>query len=209
MKDTISKSDWLAAQVCPAMAWYGFRSSPSAPTEAERFRMQQGQEVGALARQLYPAGILISDVNGETAAEITAALLAETGTQVLFEATAKSGPFIAKADILQRHGSGWHVLEVKSSFADTGKLKDLLDDIAYTVMVFRRAGVLISKASLLLLSRSFRFGDGPDRLFEMVTSLMHVVQSSVGVDCEAAMMKSWRRSNRGRCRMICGARLSR
>jgi len=117
--------------------------------------MQQGQEVGALAR-------------GETAAEITAALLAETGTQVLFEATAKSGPFIAKADILQRHGSGWHVLEVKSSFADTGKLKDLLDDIAYTVMVFRRAGVLISKASLLLLSRSFRFGDGPDRLFEMV-----------------------------------------
>jgi len=94
--------------------------------------------------------------------------MADPATQTLFEATATSDPFVAKADILERHTSGWHIIEVKSSFADTSQLKDLIDDLAYTVFVFQRAGVSIARASLLLLSRSFRFGDGPDRLFQVV-----------------------------------------
>ena len=44
MKETIAKSDWLKAQQCPAMAWHGLRTASQAPNEADRFRMQQGQE---------------------------------------------------------------------------------------------------------------------------------------------------------------------
>jgi hypothetical protein len=168
MISTIAKADWLSAQKCQAMGWYALRAESTLPTEAERFRMEQGQEIGALARQLYPAGVLVSPASGMTAADLTAALMADGSIQILFEAAVVSDPFVAKADIIQRGNAGWHILEVKSSFADTDKLKDLIDDLAYTVMVFRRCGATVTKASLLLLSRGFRFGEGPEHLFEMV-----------------------------------------
>jgi hypothetical protein len=57
---------------------------------------------------------------------------------------------------------------VKSSLSDTGKIEELVDDLAYTVMVFKRGGLPVTKASLLLLSRNYRFGDSPDHLFEEI-----------------------------------------
>jgi hypothetical protein len=168
MKETIAKFDWLTAQQCPAMAWHGLRSAPQPPNEADRFRMQQGQEIGDLARKLYPDGILISRAEGKAPAEITHELIADTAKEILFEATALAAPFVAKADILQRQNGAWHILEVKSRFSDTSKVDELVDDLAYTVMVFKRAGLPVDKASLVLLSRGFRFGDPPDRLFDVV-----------------------------------------
>jgi len=58
MKETIAKYDWLSAQQCQPMAWHAFRAASAPPNEADRFRMEQGQEVGALARKLYADGIL-------------------------------------------------------------------------------------------------------------------------------------------------------
>jgi CRISPR/Cas system-associated exonuclease Cas4 (RecB family) len=157
------------------MAWHGLRAAAAAPKEAELFRMQQGQEIGALARQLHPGGILITRTDGKTAAETTLELLADRSTEIFFEATALAVPFIAKADILQRLTGAWHVLEVKSRFSD-GKLGELVNDLAYTVMVFKRAGLPVSQASLVLLSRSFRFGGGPDQLFDVVDATVDVME---------------------------------
>jgi len=168
MKDTIAKYDWLTAQQCAAMAWHALRADSPAPDEAGRFRMLQGQEVGALARELYPGGIFISKTEGKTPAEITRKLIADGSKETFFEATVLAAPFVAKADILRRQDGAWHVLEVKSSFSDTGKIQALVDDLAYTVMVFKRGGLPVARATLVLLSRAFRFGDGPDRLFEIV-----------------------------------------
>src|SRR5580658_3714957 len=152
MRNTIAKSDWLTAQACSAMAWHGLRTAAAAPKEADLFRMQQGQEIGALARQLYSDGILIPRTDGKTPAQTTSQLLAECSTDIFFETTALSPPFIAKADILRRLTGAWHVLEVKSRFSD-GKLGELVNDLAYTVMVFKRAGLPVTQASLILLSR--------------------------------------------------------
>lgn len=174
MKDTIAKSDWLTAQKCSAMAWYGLRSNPSSPTEAERFRMEQGQEIGALARSLYPNGIDATGTAGEGAADLTQALMAHC-CEVIFEATICATPFVAKADIIRYENNGWHVIEVKSSFADTDNLDNLVDDLAYTVMVFQRAGVQVVKASLLLLARGYRFGDAPQQLFECLEKTSDVL----------------------------------
>ena len=168
MRDTITKSDWLDAGQCLSMAWFGLRAAPIPPNEAERFRMEQGQEVGALARELYPGGTLVSKRDGKTAVEITQDLIADAANETIFEAAFHAGAFVAKADILRRQDGAWHVLEVKSSFSDTSKIKELLDDLAYTVFVLRRAGQQITKAFLILLSRTFRRGDGPDRLFEII-----------------------------------------
>jgi hypothetical protein len=138
MKETVAKADWLTAQACPAMAWHGLRVAAVAPNEAGLFRMQQGQEIGALARQIHPDVILITRTNGKTSAETTEELLADGSKETFFEATVLAPPFIAKADILRRMNRAWHVLEVKSRFSD-GKLDELVDDLAYTVMVFRRS----------------------------------------------------------------------
>lgn len=86
----------------------------------------------------------------------------------MFEATALAAPFLARADVLTRMDAGWHVFEVKSSFSDTDRIDALIDDLAYTVMVFQRFGVMIARASLLLLSREYRHGDDASRLFHEV-----------------------------------------
>jgi CRISPR/Cas system-associated exonuclease Cas4 (RecB family) len=174
MKDRLSKSDWLAAEECLAKAWFRLRAPATPPNEAGLFRMQQGQEIGSRARELYPKGIFVSGTGGKTAAEITQTLVADPAVETLFEAAFRSGPFVAKGDVLRRQGEAWHVLEVKSSFSDTSKIKSLIDDLAYTTMVLRQTGLQVVGASLVLLSRNYRFGDGPDRLFEIIDKTVEV-----------------------------------
>ncbi len=153
------------------MAWHGLRAASLTPSEAERFRMEQGQEVGALAQQLYPKGVVVSEAVGKRTRE----LIADETVKAVFEPRFRVGPFVAKADVLRREDGGWHVLEVKSSFSDTKKVTDYIDDLAYTVMVIKRAGLPVSKASLVLLSRDYRFGYGPERLFEVVEATEDVL----------------------------------
>jgi|HubBroStandDraft_1064217.scaffolds.fasta_scaffold25575_1 hypothetical protein len=167
MKETIDKSDWLASVECLTMGWFGLRSSPKTPGEAELFRMEQGQEVGKLARELYPSGVLVSTAGGKTAVKLTQELIASPSTDTLFEAEFNAGRFVTKADILRRVPGGWHVLEVKSSFADSSGIKELIDDLAYTTMVLRLSGLQITSASLVLLSRTYLYGQAPSNLFEI------------------------------------------
>ena len=182
MRTTISKSDWLSAQQCLTKAWLGRRTIPPALSEADLFRMEQGREVGSLARDLYPNGILVSGTGANSAAKITQDLIANPSSETIFEAAFASGAFVARADILQRQNEDWHVLEVKSSFSDTKDIGDLVDDLAYTVMVLRRAGLSVTRASLVLLSRTFRFGDGPTALFDIVEKTGEVNQRVIEFD---------------------------
>ena len=43
-----------------------------------------------------------------------------------------------------------------------------MDDIAYTVMVLRRAGIMVKRSVLVLLSREYRYGNPVDKLFAFV-----------------------------------------
>jgi Domain of unknown function(DUF2779) len=174
MREIVNKSDWLAARQCLALGWFGLREQPAPPNEAARFRMEQGQNIGRLAHQLYPDGILISKQDGKSPVELTRELMADSKHQAFFEATFAAAPFSAKADILCRDGHGWHVLEVKSKFANSSGIEALVDDLAYTVFVLRRAGETINKASLVLLSRTYVFGDTTKRLFEVVDKTKEV-----------------------------------
>lgn len=167
MRDTIVKSTWLTAQQCPTKAWLDVRADQKAPDEAALFRMEQGREIGDLAKELFPTGILVSG-SGTAAVEATQQLINISQTDTLFEPAFSSDKLTARADILTRTQGGWHALEVKSSFADTSSIRELVDDLAYTVFVLRRTGVRVTKASLVLLSRAYRFGNGSDLLFEIL-----------------------------------------
>jgi predicted RecB family nuclease len=174
IRERITKSDWLAAQGCTSQAWFALRSKRTVPNEAGLFRMEQGREIGTLARELFPGGTIVSELDVKKAAQVTAELLNAPSTVTLFEAAFVADKFVARADVLKREQNGWHVLEVKSSFPDTNGIKDLIDDLAYTVFVLRRSGLSVRKASLVLLSRGFRYGDGPDHLFEILDKTIEV-----------------------------------
>jgi predicted RecB family nuclease len=174
MRDSIDKLNWLTATACLKQAWFNLRAEISPPTEAERFRMEQGILVGQLAHRLFPDGKPVCPSPGKAAAEVTSELLA-SGQKTLFEAAFVAGKLIAKADIITRAPGGFQILEVKSSFSDTKKIKEKISDLAYTVMVAKRVGLEVSSASLVLLARDFRFGDGPEKLFKIVDKTPEVL----------------------------------
>jgi predicted RecB family nuclease len=167
------------------MAWHEMRTDPVPPDEAGLFRMRQGQEIGALARTLFPNGVLVSGRDNHASAVRTQAYIADGTHETVFEATALAAPFVAKADILTRIDRGWHVLEVKSSFSGTKDIEKLIDDLAYTVMVFQRFGVPVARASLLLLSREYRYGNAANRLFDVVDKTAEIVKRSAEFNAAA------------------------
>lgn len=169
MRD-VSKRIFLDGLQCTAKAWYARRVPREAPTETERFRLEQGLEVGRLARELYPQGIEITGVETARAVEETARLIADRTVDVLFEATFQDGDCVARADILVRVRVGWKLIEVKSSKnpADKkmpSKLRELVDDVSYTAEVASRAGLKIVASALLLISPSYRRSMPVEKLF--------------------------------------------
>ena len=114
----MNKTDFLAATKCITMAWHQARQDSPPPDAATRFRMEQGREIGAHARQLFLDGTLVDGTNHEALAN-TQRLIANDATNTIFEATFAAGAFTAKADVLRRNGNGWDVIEVKSSFVDS------------------------------------------------------------------------------------------
>ena len=66
--------------------------------------------------------------------------MADPKVSVAFEATFIVGNYVAKPDILERDATGWRVIEVKSNLVDTNQIKELIEDLSYTVMVLKRAG---------------------------------------------------------------------
>jgi len=165
---SVSKQIFLNALVCPTLGWLQ-RSGEAAKqiTEAEltlgeRFRIEQGIEIGRRARELYPSGLLIDDVDLVSASKNTKSLMNDPSVSIILEGTFLIDGFVARADILKRKGDSWHMIEVKSSMNDK---EEFIDDMAYTALVIDHSGFNISKASLLLISKDFRLGMKNEDLF--------------------------------------------
>ncbi|MHB9071709.1 MAG: DUF2779 domain-containing protein [Sedimentisphaerales bacterium] len=161
----INKDIFLNTLTCPVLGWTLSRtdkSSTSPPTLADQLKFEEGLEIHERARTLFPTGTLIPFSNNKTAAETTQKLLTDKKIEVLFEATFCSSNFVTKADILKRNKGGWHLYEVKSATNDS---QELIDDMAYTVMVAQKAKLEINSCSLLLVSKDYRLGMANKKLF--------------------------------------------
>ncbi len=160
---SITKELFLTALSCPALAWLTNTGQYTKPISAsDKFNMEEGLEVHRRAKALFPDGHSIGFTDILTAVAETDKLMADKKTSVIFEATFVFGNFVTRADILKREGTGWKILEVKSSV----NVKDeLIDDMGYTVMVAKKAGLEVTACSLLLISRDFRLGMSDEKLF--------------------------------------------
>lgn len=136
------------------------RESGGAPTPADLLRMKEGQDVHRRAQSLHP--------NGEFAGTIenTKQLVLARAVEVIFEAAFTVDGYTVRADWIRRVKGGWVIGEIKSSlFNEDGPKDEHLEDLAYTVMVARRAGLPIIGCELVLMNRDWRLGMPDQDLF--------------------------------------------
>ena len=172
----VNKQMFLNTLACPSYGWL-MRLKPEEvirpATLGEKFRIEQGMEVGRRAREVYPDGILADEKDMTSAIERTKSLMNDPNVSVIFEGAFLVEGLAAKVDILVRVDDGWHIIEVKSSVNDK---KEFIDDMAYTALVFNLSNYKISKISLMLISRDFRLGMDNDRLFLEIDHTEEVIE---------------------------------
>lgn len=97
-----------------------------------------GYQVGALAQQYYPHGVMVEEKSPEIALAKTQELLSRPGDVVIFEAAFASGNYLIRADIFMRFGGKYFMKEVKAKSWDAtfdgddfvGKRGDILSQWA-------------------------------------------------------------------------------
>ncbi len=162
MNIRISKSKFVAGVQCLKRLYLqvhepGLAAGPGASDQAI---MEQGREVGLLARQMFPGGVEVGGSGGlDEAIRMTSELVANPEVPAIFEGTFEHGGVLVRADILQRRRDGrWRLLEVKST---TGLKEHHLDDVAIQARVVSRSGLDLAASCLIHVNRNYVFQGGP------------------------------------------------
>ncbi len=164
MSIRISKSKFVAGCQCPKRLYFQVHQPELAaePGSASEAVMEQGREVGLLARQLFPGGVEVSSAGGlDQAIRTTRELVANRQIPAIFEATFENGGVLVRVDILQRRRDNrWRLIEVKSS-TDLKEDAFHLEDVGIQHRVLSRGGLDVASACLAHINRSYVFQGGP------------------------------------------------
>lgn len=163
----LSKSRYVAGVQCLKLLWLKIHEHDAPELQPDRVLQDlfdQGQQVGELARGEFPGGVLIdvphtavADRVGRTGNELA------SGAPAIFEASFLEDNTFVAVDVLERTPTGLHLVEVKSS---TSTKPEHITDVAVQLHVLARAGLEVSRASVLHLNRAFRSPDVGNR-FEL------------------------------------------
>lgn len=174
---SFSKSRLMAYRQCPKRLWLLVHRPELETTDAvANYRMGAGDEVGALARQLFDpagAGVLITGDSLDEAEAHTREALADR--KPVFEGVLRIPGAHALADILLPESEGWQMIEVKSAASVKNHYRD---DLAIQYWLARQAGVPCYKVSLAHInSRWVYAGDGNySGLFTLVDLTADIAQ---------------------------------
>ena len=78
-------------------------------------RFNTGNQVGEIARSLYPDGVLIGGNDLQQALRETSEILKTSPTRPVFEATFEYDSVVVRADLLLPRAGGYRLVEVKST----------------------------------------------------------------------------------------------
>ena len=161
MPITISKSKYMAGVQCLKRLYWQVHEPElggSVPDAAAIAIMEQGREVGKLARQLFAGGVEVPFCDTEQAIRITRELIANPDVPAIFEAAFENGGVFVRVDILhRRRDNRWRLIEVKS----TADLKEQhLDDVAIQCRVASRSGLDLASSCLAHVNRNYVFQGG-------------------------------------------------
>ena len=137
----LSKSRFIAGCQCLKRLYLQVHppelaAEPDAATEAI---IEQGREVGMLARQMFPGGVEVRSEEGlDQAIPTTRELVANRDIPAIFEGVFDHGGVLVRVDILQRRrDKRWRLIEVKS----TAEVRERhIEDVGIQYRVVRRSG---------------------------------------------------------------------
>lgn len=187
MNDYLSKSLFIRGLQCHKSLYLKKYRPDLAEelSEEQQARMDTGEEIGILARNLFPGGTEIP-YEGLSHDE----QLAKTDEAIRLNHTIYEGAFsydniFIKADILHRGKEGWELYEVKGS---TDVKEYHINDLAIQYYVIKNANIPLSKAYLVHINGQYvRYGDiEVDRLFtsEDLTSVVQNKENFVREEIE-------------------------
>src|SRR5262245_30954470 len=156
----ISKTTFLEFQMCPKNTWrkvhkpqllHQFKLS-----EFELHLVEQGNEVEAFARNLWPGGVF-GALGGEDGCRETERLMASS-VPAIFQATFVADGFIAKCDALVAGRAGaLDIYEVKgtNSKKEGSEDRDHISDLTFQRIVLERAGVKVGRTFIVHLNKEY------------------------------------------------------
>jgi hypothetical protein len=157
----ITKTKFLAGIQCLKRLYLTVHAPELAaqPDESDQSIIDQGREVGLLAGQMFPGGVVVDARNREEAVRATRELIENPEVPAIFEGAFEHRGVFVRVDILERCGDRrWRLIEVKS----TTDVKDPhLHDIAIQHRVVTRSGVDLEASFLAHVSRDYVYEGGP------------------------------------------------
>ncbi len=160
MPITITKSRYMAGVQCLKRLYLLVHEPQlgSGKTAADFALMDQGRQVGKLARQLFPGGVEVRTGDPAEAIRITRELVDNPEVGAIFEAAFQHENLLARVDVLQRRRDGrWRLIEVKSS---ASLKEEHLDDVAVQYRVVSRSGLDVASCCLAHVNREYVFQGG-------------------------------------------------
>ena len=115
--------------------------------------MQQGHDVGMLARRLFPGGVEVCERSLDQAIRATRELVANREVPAIFEGVFEHDGVLVRVDVVQRRkGDLWRLVEVKSS----SDLKDNhVEDVAIQSYVLSGSGMKLASVWLAHINREY------------------------------------------------------
>ena len=184
----LTKSRYQLASDCPRKLYFKTHheiySNKKNDDEFLKALADGGHQVGALARALFPSGIMIASKNSDEACQQTSALLKQSEV-VIFEAAIRVNQYFIRIDVLRKTAGRIDLLEVKAKSWDStpgndNKMVtskgtvvsgwvDYLEDVAFQTWVAREAhlGVPIVPHLMLVDKSVVVSGDGLHQLFRI------------------------------------------
>lgn len=158
---TLKKNTYLSGLHCARRMWWEIHEKGAPELQhgiATQNRFDQGHQVGALAREYVPGGILIQRDQGNfvTSFAQSREAIADPNVGVIYEAGFVAHDTMIFADILVRGEDGFTLIEVKSG---TSVTEQHIYDIGIQAVVMREAGVRIARFELMHLNRECRYPD--------------------------------------------------
>lgn len=158
----LSKSGIVTGLQCEKRLFLQKHSRELADSTSDQRRNAQhsGSQVGDIARTYFEGGVLVySELKGEERErdqlQQTQALL-NSEVPFIYEATFLWEGVIVRIDILERKGRVWNIYEVKAS---TSIKRMHSFDLAVQVFIARKSGLLIRKASIMLVNNRYVLGE--------------------------------------------------
>jgi predicted RecB family nuclease len=178
----LSKSRFLAGCQCLKKLYLQYHQPEMAaePDEVKQAKFDQGHEVGMLATQAFPGGIIVEEGwhnLGEAMAR-TRDLMSDKTVPAIFEATFSYQGVLVRVDVLQRlPGNQWRLIEVKS----TGRVKDEhYQDVAVQKYVLEGCGLEVSQSTLMHLNRDYVY-DGVTLDLDQLFAIEDLSEEIVGL----------------------------